>query len=118
MEPAADTEVVPKPAGLLAHRHDHHLSGLYNALVRGDLRPAGEGRWLIVPTKVVEPSGSGSPRDLVRTLRSARRATSAYLGRRGLPPKVDRPTLKTLTVASASRSASPTAGVCARGGTA
>lgn len=98
VDPAPDCEIAPGPAGLLVHRHDDRLSGLYNALVRGELTPADDGRWLFRPTRVIEPSGSGAPRDMLRTLRTARRTTRTYLATRSLPhPKVDWPTLKTLT---------------------
>ncbi|MEU8789809.1 pyridoxamine 5'-phosphate oxidase family protein [Streptomyces sp. NPDC048643] len=97
VEPAPDCEVTPGPAGLLVHRHDEHLSGLYNALVRGEL-VADDGRWLFRPGRVIEPSGSGEPRDMLRTLRTARRTTKSYLAKRSLPrPKVDWPALKSLT---------------------
>ncbi|MFF7333869.1 pyridoxamine 5'-phosphate oxidase family protein [Streptomyces sp. NPDC008150] len=102
VDPAPDCAVAAGPAGLLVHRHDDKLSGLYNALVRGELKPHGDGGMLLVPSRVVEPSGSGGPRDLVRTLRTARRDTAAYLKRRNLQrPDVDWPAFKKLAVASA-----------------
>ncbi|QMU77993.1 pyridoxamine 5'-phosphate oxidase [Streptacidiphilus sp. PB12-B1b] len=88
VEVAAGTEIVPGPAGLLVHRHDEQLNHMHNALVRGVLRSVGE-RWLFVPTGLVAPVGAGRPRDAVRTLRNARKATARYLDRRGLPqPRV------------------------------
>ncbi|MCW8383880.1 pyridoxamine 5'-phosphate oxidase family protein [Streptomyces justiciae] len=99
VETTADCEVVAGPASLLVHRHDDRLAGLYNALVRGELRRSGDG-WLLVPHRVVEPSGDGG----ARTLRNARRATNTYLRKRNLDrPRVDWPALKTLATASASR---------------
>jgi hypothetical protein len=100
VEPAPDCEVVAGPASLLVHRHDDRLAGLYNALVRGELRRSDEGGWVLVPHRVVKPSGDGG----ARTLRAARRATDAYLRKRGLErPRVDWPALKALATASASR---------------
>jgi hypothetical protein len=102
VEPAPDCEIVPGPAGLLVHRHDDRLAGLYNALVRGELHATADGRWLFRPSRVIEPSGSGGPRDMLRTLRTARRDTKAYLSKRGLArPRVDWPALKSLAIASA-----------------
>jgi Pyridoxamine 5''-phosphate oxidase. len=104
VDPAPDCEMVPGPAGLLVHRHDDRLSGLYNALVRGELHTTADGRRLFRPDRVIEPSGSGEPRDMLRTLRTARRDTKAYLDRRGLTrPRVDWPALKSLATASAAR---------------
>jgi hypothetical protein len=100
VEPAPDCEVVAGPASLLVHRHDDRLASLYNALVRGELQRSGDGGWVLVPHRVVEPSGDGGP----RTLRNARRATNAYLRKRDLDrPQVDWPALKVLATASASR---------------
>ncbi|WP_234338293.1 pyridoxamine 5'-phosphate oxidase [Streptomyces sp. NRRL F-5727] len=83
----ADCAVTAGPASLLVHRHDERLNGLSNALVRGELRPAGDG-WLLVPSSVVEPMGSGRGADGLRLLRRSRRSTDRYLERRGLslPP--------------------------------
>jgi hypothetical protein len=102
VDAAPGGDVAAGPAALLVHRHDDNLSGLYNALVRGELKVRDDGRLLLVPARVVEPSGSGGPRDLVRTLRTARRDTAAYLKRRNLSrPAVDWPAFKKLAVASA-----------------
>lgn len=105
--------VAPGPASLLVHRHDDRLAGLRNALVRGELHADG-GRWLLTPAKVVEPAGSGRPRDMIATLRDARRATRSYLDRRGLPrPRIQWAELKALAVAAALRpggTESPTSG--------
>lgn len=80
--------VVPGPASLLVHRHDALLNRMYNALVRGELRWSA-GEFVLVPSQVVEPMGSGSARDAVTVLRRARRSTDRYLERRALPrPKV------------------------------
>jgi hypothetical protein len=80
----SDCAAAPGPASLLVHRHDERLHHMQNALVRGELRAVGDG-WLLVPTKVVEPMGSGRPSDAVRLLRRTKRATDRYLERRGLP---------------------------------
>ncbi|MCX4554815.1 pyridoxamine 5'-phosphate oxidase family protein [Streptomyces phaeochromogenes] len=103
VEPAPDCEVVPGPAALLVHRHDDRLGGLYNALVPGELRRSNGGGWLLVPQRVIVPSGNGSPRDQLRVLRTVRRSTNAYLRRHGLNrPRVDWPALKALAERSAS----------------
>ncbi|PWI15797.1 pyridoxamine 5'-phosphate oxidase [Streptomyces sp. Act143] len=100
VQTADDCDVVAGPASLLVHRHDDRLAGLYNALVRGELRRSGEDGWLLVPHRVIEPSGDGG----ARTLRTARRATNTYLRKRNLDrPKVDWPALKALATASATR---------------
>ncbi|MER8097829.1 pyridoxamine 5'-phosphate oxidase family protein [Streptomyces goshikiensis] len=89
VEVPGDCPVERGSASLLVHRHDEHLNHMYNALVRGDLRPTAEG-WLLVPTAVIEPMGSGGPKDALRVLRQAKRATDRYLTRRGLDrPKVE-----------------------------
>lgn len=109
VEPAADCDVVPGPATLLVHRHDDRLAGIYNALVRGELRRSDDGDWLLVPHRVIEPNGDGTPRGQVRTLRTVRRSSKAYLRGRGLqPPRVDWPALKALAAVSASRAAAET----------
>ncbi|MFB6809626.1 pyridoxamine 5'-phosphate oxidase family protein [Streptomyces sp. NPDC056387] len=88
MEVPSDCTPVPGPAALLVHRHDELLNGMYNALVRGDLRRTDSG-WILVPSTVVEPMGSGKTRDALRVLRRTRRSTDRYLERRGLRrPKV------------------------------
>ncbi|WP_405884607.1 pyridoxamine 5'-phosphate oxidase family protein [Streptomyces sp. NBC_01136] len=86
VEVPTDCATTAGPASLLVHRHDQHLNHMHNALVRGTLE-ATDGGWLLVPTKVVEPMGTGRPTDAIRLLRSTRRATARYLERRGL----DRP---------------------------
>ena len=79
-----DAAVVAGPASLLVHRHDEKLSAAYTALVPGRLSELGEGRWLLVPDRVVEPIGTGLVTDALRLSREARRATNRYLDRRGL----------------------------------
>ncbi|MER8058988.1 MULTISPECIES: pyridoxamine 5'-phosphate oxidase family protein [unclassified Streptomyces] len=74
---------VPGRASLLVHRHDELLNGMHNALIRGELVSRGD-EWTLVPERVVEPAGSGGPRDAFRTLSTARRSTSRYLHARGL----------------------------------
>ncbi|WP_285760013.1 pyridoxamine 5'-phosphate oxidase family protein [Nocardiopsis ansamitocini] len=80
---------VPGKASLLVHRHDEHLNGMHNALVRGELHMDGE-QWVLVPSKVIEPMGAGNRSSAVRILRDARRSTNRYLERRGL----DRPRIE------------------------
>ncbi|MFJ9942755.1 pyridoxamine 5'-phosphate oxidase family protein [Streptomyces erythrochromogenes] len=79
----SDCAVERGPASLLVHRHDALLNHMYNASVRGDLRRTDAG-WLLVPSAVVEPMGSGRPADALRVLRHAKRSTDRYLERRGL----------------------------------
>lgn len=76
-------EAVAGQASLLVHRHDEHLNGMHNALVRGELRRDGD-RWVLAPSRVVEPMGTGERGSTFRVLRDARRSTRRYLGRRGL----------------------------------
>jgi hypothetical protein len=78
-----DCAAVPGPASLLVHRHDERLNGMRNASVRGVLRSSRDG-WLFVPTRVVEPMGTGRPGDAVRVLRRVRAAAHRYFERRGL----------------------------------
>lgn len=100
VEPAPDCDVVAGSATLLVHRHDDRLADLYNAVVRGELQRSGDGGWMLVPHRVVEPSGDSG----ARTLRNARRATTTYLRKHNLGrPKVDWAALKALAVESASR---------------
>ncbi len=83
-----DCAATEGPASLLVHRHDEQLNNLTNAVVRGELKEAGDG-WLLVPDSVLEPMGSGKGLDGIRLLRRTGRATDRYLERRGLPrPKV------------------------------
>ncbi|MGV9349941.1 pyridoxamine 5'-phosphate oxidase family protein [Streptomyces spiralis] len=97
---AGDGDVVAGLASLLVHRHDDRLAGLYKAPVRGELRRSGDDGWLLVPHRVIEPSGDGG----ARTLRIARRATNTYLRKRNLDrPKVDWPALKALATTPATR---------------
>ncbi|MEU5811990.1 pyridoxamine 5'-phosphate oxidase family protein [Streptomyces sp. NPDC047718] len=88
VEVPSDCAAAPGPASLLVHRHDDRLNHMYNALVRGELRRTDQG-WVLVPTTVVEPMGSGAARDALRVLRHTKRSTDRYLERRGLRrPKV------------------------------
>jgi Pyridoxamine 5'-phosphate oxidase len=79
-----DAAVLAGPASLLVHEHDEKLSAAYTALVRGRLSELGEGRWLLVPDRVVEPIGTGRVADALHLVRGGRRATTRYLDRRGL----------------------------------
>ncbi|MET8947228.1 pyridoxamine 5'-phosphate oxidase family protein [Streptomyces sp. NPDC004542] len=85
----ADCPVEDGPAGLLVHRHDERLNHMYNAFVRGTVERT-EAGWLLVPSTVIEPMGSGRARDALRVLRQTKRSTDRYLARRGLSrPKVE-----------------------------
>ncbi|MFF3940490.1 pyridoxamine 5'-phosphate oxidase family protein [Streptomyces phaeofaciens] len=84
----ADCPVAAGPASLLVHEHDERLNHMRNALVRGRLRQTDDG-WLLLPTSVVEPMGSGRAGDALKVLRATKRATARYLERRDLPrPRV------------------------------
>ncbi|MFL1446326.1 pyridoxamine 5'-phosphate oxidase family protein [Nocardiopsis protaetiae] len=74
--------VVPGRAALLVHRHDDVLKDMHNAAVRGELRAEGD-RWLLVPDKVLEPTGTGRLSGAFRVLRDARRATARHLEKKG-----------------------------------
>ncbi|WP_369779841.1 pyridoxamine 5'-phosphate oxidase family protein [Streptomyces sp. R33] len=88
VEVPSDCPVEPGPASLLVHRHDEQLNHMYNALVRGELRRSDSG-WLLTPSTVIEPMGSGRVSDALRVLRQTKRSTDRYLERRGLHrPKV------------------------------
>jgi len=100
VEVPADCAATEGPASLLVHRHDEQLNNMHNALVRGTLK-AVDGGWLLVPTKVVEPMGTGRPTDAIRVLRDTRRATARYLERRGLTrPRVRWDEFKALAAAA------------------
>ncbi|MGW0858435.1 pyridoxamine 5'-phosphate oxidase family protein [Streptomyces sp. NPDC002690] len=89
LELPTDCAAVPGPASLLVHRHDDRMNNMHNALVRGRLDAAGDGRMLLVPEKVVEPMGTGRASDALGLLRRTKRSTGLYLERRDLPrPKV------------------------------
>ncbi|MFE6906583.1 pyridoxamine 5'-phosphate oxidase family protein [Streptomyces erythrochromogenes] len=97
----SDCAVERGPATLLVHRHDALLNHMYNASVRGDLRRTDAG-WLLVPSAVVEPMGSGRPVDAFRVLRRTKRSTDRYLERRGLQrPKVEWDRFRALAGAAA-----------------
>lgn len=88
VEVPEDCPVERGPASLLVHRHDERLNHMYNALVRGDLRRTDAG-WVMAPSTVIEPMGSGRASDALRVLRRTKRSTGRYLERRGLRrPKV------------------------------
>ncbi|SFF81738.1 Pyridoxamine 5'-phosphate oxidase [Actinacidiphila alni] len=104
VDPGVERSIVPGPASLLVHRHDERLAGIRNALVRGELTRTPEGGWALLPERVIEPSGDGRPRDLVRTLLTCRRTAKSYLRRRNLErPRVDWPGFKALAAESAAR---------------
>jgi hypothetical protein len=75
------------PASLLVHRHDNQLNGLRNVLLRGELTGGTDG-WLLRPQRLVDPGATSTLREVVGTLRAARRRTATYLDRRGIaaPP--------------------------------
>ncbi|MFD0268581.1 pyridoxamine 5'-phosphate oxidase family protein [Streptomyces sp. NPDC127106] len=96
VEVPADCPVEEGPAGLLVHRHDERLDHMYNAFVRGTVQRTGAG-WLLVPSTVIEPMGSGRVSDALRVLRQTKRSTDNYLARRGLSrPKVEWDRFRTL----------------------
>ncbi|WP_030203773.1 pyridoxamine 5'-phosphate oxidase family protein [Streptomyces sp. NRRL S-87] len=99
----SDCAATPGPASLLVHRHDELLDKMYNAVVRGELHRT-EAGWLLAPSSVVEPMGSGRAVDAVRVLRRTKRATDRYLDRRGLRrPKVEWDLFRALSESAARR---------------
>lgn len=96
VEVPVDCPVEGGPAGLLVHRHDERLNHMYNAFVRGTVERT-EAGWLLVPSAVIEPMGSGRASDALRILRQTKRSTDHYLARRGLSrPKVEWDRFRTL----------------------
>jgi len=78
------------PACLLFHRHDEHLEGLRQMVVKGELTAAG----VLAITGVVTANGrpdtdrmphAGAPLHMLAFLRLGRRASKTYLRKRGEP---------------------------------
>jgi hypothetical protein len=82
-----DADVRAGAASLLAHRHDEQLWKLRSFVTVGALTPAPDGA-LFRPERYL-PGASPDPRALLRTVRAARRTTTAYLERHDL----ERPTV-------------------------
>lgn len=74
-------DIQPGPASLLFHSHNEELWDLKVFLLRGTVEVAGGGR-VFRPERPVTGTGL---RAAVRVLIGARKATTAYLKRRGLP---------------------------------
>ncbi|MFF4763219.1 pyridoxamine 5'-phosphate oxidase family protein [Streptomyces sp. NPDC001292] len=100
-----DCAATAGPASLLVHRHDERLNHMHNALVRGELKEDADG-WVLLPSHVVEPMGSGRPSDGISVLRRTRAATQRYLDRRGLSrPRVQWAEFKALATQARRRGA-------------
>jgi hypothetical protein len=82
----ADVAVTAGPASLLVHRHDAQLDKLHSASVVGSLTPAGDGAFLLTPTRLIEPGArhKGKVSDQIQLVRGLRAATNRYLSKRGL----------------------------------
>lgn len=80
---AEGTDVQPGPASLLCHSHDDKLWNQKIFLLRGRLEVTGEGH-AFRPEKFVPSIGTGGPIGMVRMLLGVRKASAAYLKKRGL----------------------------------
>lgn len=80
---AGRTDVQPGPASLLCHSHDEKLWNQKIFLLRGRLEVTGEGH-AFRPEKFVPSIGTGGPIGMVRMLLGVRKASAAYLKKRGL----------------------------------
>ena len=81
---AEKTNVRPGPASLLFHSHDEELWNQKIFLLRGTLEETGDGH-VFRPEKFVPSIGTGGPIGMVRMWLGVRKASAAYLKRRGLP---------------------------------
>jgi len=84
IDSAEETNLQPGPASLLCHNHDEELWNQRIFLLRGELEEAGEGH-VFRPEKFIPSIGIGGPIGVMRTLLGMRKASAAYLKRRGLP---------------------------------
>lgn len=80
---AEGVNVQPGPASLLCHRHDEELWNQKIFLLRGRLEGVEDGV-IFSPEKFIPSIGTGGMKGIVRMLIGARRATTAYLKKRGL----------------------------------
>lgn len=80
---AEAANVQPGPASLLCHNHDEELWNQKIFLLRGRIEGVGDER-VFRPEKFVPSIGTGGATGVVRMLIGARRATTAYLKKRGL----------------------------------
>ena len=78
-----DTNVRPGPASLLCHSHDEEVWNQKIFLLRGRLEEAGGGH-VFRPEKFVPSIGTEGPIGMVRMLLGVRKASAAYLKKRGL----------------------------------
>jgi hypothetical protein len=81
---AEETNAQPGPASLLCHSHDDKLWNQKIFLLRGTLEESDDG-YVFRPEKFVPSIGTGGPLGVVRMLLGVRKASAAYLKRRGLP---------------------------------
>jgi hypothetical protein len=80
---AEEANIQPGPASLLCHRHDEELWNQKIFLLRGKLEGV-EGGLVFRPEKFIPSIGTGGAAGVVRMLTGARRATMAYLKKRGM----------------------------------
>jgi len=85
---AEGTNVGLGPASLLCHSHDEGLWNQKIFLLRGRVE-AGEEGYAFRPEKFIPSIGTGGIRGTLRLVTGARKATAAYLRKRGL----DRPSI-------------------------
>jgi hypothetical protein len=89
------TWIVPGPASLLCHAHNHLLWDLRSFMIRGTLEPAGGETWLFRPARFVPGIGIGGLAGMARFALAKRRTARRYLERRGLTrPRIDWEQLK------------------------
>ena len=78
-----ETDVQAGPASLLFHNHDEELWNQKIFLLRGRLEETDDGH-TFTPEKFVPSIGTGGLLGTVHMIRSVRRASAGYLGRRNL----------------------------------
>lgn len=83
LELGEGVNVQPGPASLLCHRHDEELWNQKIFLLRGRLEGVGDGL-TFSPEKFIPSIGTGGMKGVLRMLIGARRASTAYLKKRGL----------------------------------
>jgi len=80
---AEGTLAGPGPASLLCHSHDEGLSNQTVFFLKGKTEATEEG-YAFRPEKFVPSIGTGGLRGTLRMITGARKATAAYLKKRGL----------------------------------
>jgi len=78
-----ETSLQPGPASLLCHSHDEEVWNQKIFLLRGSLEETHDGH-VFRPEKFVPSIGTGGPIGMVRMVLGVRKASAAYLKKRGL----------------------------------